>query len=115
MSEPTIDRVTFDALRDTTGAEFVVELVQTFVDEAPGVLAEMRRARQAGDAEAFRRNAHSLKSNARTFGAPALAAMARDLETGGLERAAAAGGAPLDALEAEYARVAAALKALCHA
>ena len=115
MSDPTIDRATFDALKDTTGAEFVVELVAAFVDEAPAMLAELRRTLAAGDAEAFRRNAHSLKSNARTFGAAALAAMARDLETGGLERAAAAGDAPLDALEAEYARVAAALRALCHA
>ena len=115
MSEPTIDRATFDALKDTTGAEFVAELVQTFVEEAPGMLAELRRALAANDAEAFRRNAHSLTSNARTFGAPALAALARDLETGGLERAAAAGDAPRGALEAEYARAAAALKTLCHA
>jgi chemotaxis protein histidine kinase CheA len=66
----------------------------------------------AGDADRFRRAAHSLKSNANTFGAPGLGAMARGLENGGVGRAAAEGGAAVDALEAEYRRVAAALAEL---
>ena len=32
---PTIDAATFDALRTTAGADFVRELVDTFLDEAP--------------------------------------------------------------------------------
>ena len=31
MSAPTIDRATFDALKETTGAQFVLELVDTFL------------------------------------------------------------------------------------
>ena len=115
MTVSTIDRATFDALRDTAGAEFVVELVETFAEEAPGMLAELRRALAAGDADAFRRGAHSLKSNGSTFGATAFAAMARDLELGGLANVVGRGGAPLDALDGEFARVVAALRALCHA
>lgn len=115
MTVPTIDRATFDALREAAGAEFVAELVETFLQEAPAMLSELRRAKSAVDAESFRRNAHSLKSNGSTFGATPFAAMARELELGGLASVASRGDEPLVALEGEYARVAAALKALCHA
>ena len=90
MSAPTIDAATFEALKETAGAEFVLELVDTFLQEAPVMLADLRRALAADDAEKFRRAAHSLKSNSNTFGALALAAMARELEFGGLPTAGAA-------------------------
>ena len=112
MTPPTIDRQTFDELKETAGAEFVVELVDTFLAEAPTMLDDLRRAFRAGNADAFRRAAHSLKSNGNTFGARTLAAMAKDLELGGMAPVQAAAGAPLDALGAEYARVAQALTEL---
>jgi HPt (histidine-containing phosphotransfer) domain-containing protein len=114
MTSPTIDHATFDELKDTAGAEFAVELVDTFLAEAPGMLSELRRAFGANDADAFRRTAHSLKSNGNTFGARAFAAMARDLELGGMAPVRAASGKPLDALASEYARVASALTELKH-
>lgn len=103
-----IDPATFAELQDAAGADFVVELVNTFLEEAPGMLAEMRSAQAAGNAEAFRRAAHSLKSNSNTFGATQLGLMARDLELGGL----VADAAPIDALEAAYQQAAAALQEL---
>ncbi len=115
MTSPTIDHATFDALRETTGADFVAELVHTFLEEAPTMLEELRAAFAAGDADTFRRAAHSLKSNSNTFGALALGALARELELGGIPKAAEGGGRPLDALEQEYSRVAAALIELRHA
>jgi HPt (histidine-containing phosphotransfer) domain-containing protein len=116
MSASPIDRATYDALAETTGADFVRELVGTFLQEAPAMLAELRSALAAGDAERFRRVAHSLKSNSNTFGALTLATKARELELGGLPKSAAAESQPsLDDLEQEYARVAAALEALRHA
>jgi len=105
MAQTTIDAAVFAELQETAGADFVVELVDTFLEEAPAMLAELRDAQAAGSAERFRRAAHSLKSNASTFGATRLAAMARALELGG----PVPDGAPLDALEAEHLRVAAAL------
>ena len=108
MPSPTIDRSTFDDLKETAGADFVAELVDTFLEEAPTMLAELRSAQADGSAERFRRAAHSLKSNSLTFGALALAAMARELELGGL----VADAVPIDALDAEYARAAVALKGL---
>ena len=110
MSEAIIDHATFAELQETAGAEFVAELVTTFLEEAPRMLAELHSAHAAASAERFRRAAHSLKSNSNTFGALSLGDMARKLELGGL----IAHAAPLDALDVEYARVAAALKGLCN-
>ncbi len=108
MPSPTIDPATFAELQDTAGDEFVAELVGTFLDEAPQMLAELRTAQADASADSFRRAAHSIKSNANTFGALPLGEMARKLELGGLITESA----PLDALEAEFVRVAAALKEL---
>jgi HPt (histidine-containing phosphotransfer) domain-containing protein len=112
MTNGPIDLATFTELQDTAGADFVTELVQTFLDDAPKMLAELREALAAGNADTFRRAAHSLKSNSLTFGALTLATMAREQELGGL--AAAQQSNPLDALAQEYARVAGALKELSH-
>ena len=43
MSAPAIDRATFEALKETTGAQFALELVDTFLQEAPAMLDELRR------------------------------------------------------------------------
>ena len=109
MTAPAIDMLTFTELQETAGADFVAELVGTFLEEAPRMLAELRRALAAQSPDTFRRAAHSLKSNSNTFGASRLAEMARELELGGLVTRPA----PLDALEAEYQRVARALTELC--
>ena len=115
MTAPTIDRATFEALKETTGAEFVLELVDTFLQEAPAMLEDLRRALAAKDAEKFRRTAHSLKSNSNTFGALTLGAMARELELTSAAKVSGGDAEPVDALADEYSRVAAALSALRHA
>jgi HPt (histidine-containing phosphotransfer) domain-containing protein len=114
MNESVIDKAVYAELEDTAGAEFVAELVDTFIEEAPDMLAELRSARAENHAERFRRAAHSLKSNSNTFGAVRLAALARELELGGLSPDPARDTAALTTLEAEYARAAAALKVLGH-
>ena len=114
MDAPVIDRATFAELQDAAGAEFVTELVDTFVEDAPALLAELRSARAAADADRFRRAAHSLKSNSHTFGAAALGALARELELKGLDADPARDMAAIDAIDAAYALAAAELKALSH-
>lgn len=110
MTDTPIDLATFNELRATAGDEFVDELVDTFLEEAPQLLKELRAALKDASADRFRRAAHSLKSNAVTFGATALGAMARELELGALPADAAG----LDTLQHEYVRVAAALKRACN-
>ena len=112
MDEPVIDRAVYAELQDTTGAEFVAELVDTFIEEGPRMLAELRAARAEGNAERFRRAAHSLKSNGRTFGAVKLTTLALELELNGLDADPTRDVAGLATLEAEYARTAAELKVL---
>jgi histidine phosphotransfer protein HptB len=114
MDESVIDKAVYAELQETTGAEFVDELVGTFLEEATGMLAELHRARTENHADRFRRAAHSLKSNSNTFGAVRLAAAARDLELKGLDADPAHDTAALAALEVEFARAAAGLKDLRH-
>jgi histidine phosphotransfer protein HptB len=109
MNAPVlIDTRTFAELQANAGADFVVELVDTFAVEAPQMLAEMRAAFAGAQAEAFRRAAHSIKSNSNTFGASRLAELARTLELGGMPGSVA----PIDALAEELQRSVAALQAL---
>jgi HPt (histidine-containing phosphotransfer) domain-containing protein len=112
MSDAAIDAATFRELQEAAGAEFVAELVGTFLDEAPRMTNALAAALAAGDADAFRRTAHSLKSNAATFGALRLAALARELEQRAAGVVAAGDARALDALLAEHARVASALAEL---
>ena len=75
-----IDRSVLAVLSESVGEDFVGELIDTFIEEAPGMFDEMRQALSAGDADSFRRAAHSLKTNANTFGATELAESAKELE-----------------------------------
>jgi HPt (histidine-containing phosphotransfer) domain-containing protein len=70
----------------------------------------MRRALDEQNADAFRRAAHSLKSNAASFGALTLSALARDLEA--LAKSGSLDGADpqLERLATEYERVERALR-----
>jgi HPt (histidine-containing phosphotransfer) domain-containing protein len=114
MTATAIDAPTFDALKETTGEEFVRELVDMFLTEAPGMLEDLRVSLGRLDADRFRRAAHSLKSNANTFGALKLGSLARDLELSGVSQVSERGDAPLTELGQEYARVAQQLQAWRH-
>jgi HPt (histidine-containing phosphotransfer) domain-containing protein len=114
MDESVIDKTVYAQLQETAGPEFAAELMDTFLEEAPRMLAELRSARAENHAERFRRAAHSFKSNSNTFGALRLATMARELELKGLDSNPSRDKAALAALEAEYARAATALKELRH-
>jgi HPt (histidine-containing phosphotransfer) domain-containing protein len=81
-----IDMNTFHMLMESTGKEFINELIDTFLDDAPSLLAQMQTALATHDADSFRRAAHSMKSNAATFGAMELSALARELEVFGKEK-----------------------------
>jgi HPt (histidine-containing phosphotransfer) domain-containing protein len=110
MSGTPIDAAAFAELQDSAGADFVRELVDTFLEEAPRMLDELRAAAAAGHGDVFRRAAHSLKSNANTFGALGLGGLARELELNGVPPGG--GDGALQALADEYARVAARLREL---
>lgn len=110
MTDSVIDDKVFNELADATGAEFVGELVIVFLEEAPAMFAELHTAYAEQQAERFRRAAHSLKTNALTFGASKLAELARALELGGLP----ADAGQLAGLDTAFAAAANALKERAH-
>ena len=55
-------------------------MLDVFLDDAPNMIQNMRTALDKKDIESFRRNAHSLKSNANTFGATELGTLSKELE-----------------------------------
>lgn len=112
MATPEIDRAVFNDLKQMSGADFIDELVDTFLDDAPKLLKELHAALKAGNAEAFRRAAHSLKSNGATFGATRLSELARELEMLAKENKLGDVGDRLAALEASYKTAAAELRGL---
>jgi PAS domain S-box-containing protein len=91
-----IDQRAFERLTATMGGAFVVELIDTSVEDGRELIATLRRSLAAKDLDAFRRAAHSLKSNSETLGAFGLATLARELEA--MARAGSLHGAP-DRLE----------------
>lgn len=77
---PVIDIVTFNELKQMSGEDYINELIDAFLDDAPNMIGAMRMALATQDVESFRRNAHSLKSNANTFGATELGQLSKELE-----------------------------------
>jgi HPt (histidine-containing phosphotransfer) domain-containing protein len=81
-----IDKATFEELKQMSGTDFINELIDAFLEDAPNMIQNMQTAAATGDVESFRRNAHSLKSNAYTFGATELGQLAKELEVMGKEK-----------------------------
>jgi HPt (histidine-containing phosphotransfer) domain-containing protein len=112
QSSGPLDQSALTALLDMVGGDggFLTEMIDTFLTEAPALIAEMESAVAAKDAQTLRRAAHTLKSNSRTFGALHLGDLCQQIE----ERAAAAQleGLPdlIRAAAAELATVAPALR-----
>jgi HPt (histidine-containing phosphotransfer) domain-containing protein len=80
MSEAAIDRNTFAELSETMGDDFIKELVTAYLEDTPQQIETLKQALTAGDADAFRRAAHTIKSTSLNFGASGLAGQARQLE-----------------------------------
>jgi HPt (histidine-containing phosphotransfer) domain-containing protein len=111
---PAIDEAAFEKLKNDVGVDFVGELIETYCDETPQLIAKLQYAIDVNDADALRQAAHSIKSTSNTVGALSLGALSKELEV--LGRAGDLTGAPekVARLAAEYDRVQLALKDLRH-
>jgi histidine phosphotransfer protein HptB len=109
---PVIDKTAFDELKQMSGEDFINELIDTFLEDAPQMIAEIKSSHASNNAETFRRAAHSMKSNAATFGASHLATLAKELEMLGKENKLDETGDKLKVLEEAYASVCDELKGL---
>ena len=108
MMPEIVNPEAYAGLSEAMGEAFAAELVVTFLDDAPNMIAELHTAIATRDADVYRRAAHSIKSNAETFGASLLADHARDMELSGLPE----GASPVTALQEIFAQTARALRAL---
>ena len=108
---PVINKATFDELKQLSGEDFINELIDAFLEEAPNMIVAMQSALVSKDVVSFRRNAHSMKSNANTFGATELAALAKELEAMGKEGNLEIGNR-LQVLQETFGKVAQELKGL---
>ena len=108
-----IDEAVLARLADGTGGDegFVSELIEQFVADAPRLVAAARAGLDAGDAGEVRRAAHTLKSNAATFGAHALAWRSRELEDAAKRGALEGASEQVDAMGSELDLVLEALPA----
>jgi PAS domain S-box-containing protein len=91
---PVFDPAVLMRLRDMLGQQAeqtLPAILDRFLGDGPKLLAAQRQALAEGRAADLCRAAHTLKSNAATFGAMALCAVERDLER--LTRAGAVAGA----------------------
>jgi signal transduction histidine kinase/CheY-like chemotaxis protein/HPt (histidine-containing phosphotransfer) domain-containing protein len=89
--------------------ESMGDLIDTFLDDAPRLLAQLRDDLVAGDAGGVRRIAHGLKSNGADFGATRLTELCRELETVGKSEDLTRAPGLLERIEAEYGLVSAEL------
>lgn len=97
---------------DDYGEDFLIELIDVFLDEVPSQLAELRRAADGQDANGVSHGAHSLKSSSANLGAMTLSAMAQQLEVAGRNGNTANISAEVRQLEAAFAAIKNVLEAL---
>jgi histidine phosphotransfer protein HptB len=112
--QTVIDLPTFEALKESMGADFIGELAQAYFDETPQLLAKLQNALASQDCDIFRQAAHSIKSTSNSFGALEFGMLAKELELMG--RQANLDGAPAKVamLVSSYALVKKSLEELCH-
>jgi HPt (histidine-containing phosphotransfer) domain-containing protein len=76
-----IDPEALTRLNAIGGTDFVRQMIDLFLEEAPGRLSAARAGEKSGDLEAVALAAHSLKSSAHNFGANRLARLAEEIES----------------------------------
>src|SRR5205814_272068 len=103
---------TLERQRGLDGEGFLAEVIDTFLDAAPALVAALRATHDAGDAEELRRTAHILKSNGQVFGARGFSALCRELEERARDGELEGTATLIDRIEVEYGGLEEALAAL---
>jgi CheY-like chemotaxis protein len=76
----SLDASAIESLRELGGDEFVAEVIDAFLSDAPALIAALRTTHDEGDTGTLRRTAHTLKSNGQTLGAARFTELCRELE-----------------------------------
>jgi len=80
-----LDSAALNNLLEMVGGEFdfLIELIDSFLEDAPQLFTELDQGVNQGDAAIVHRVAHSLKSNGADFGATQFAELCKELELRG--------------------------------
>jgi PAS domain S-box-containing protein len=108
----SLDASAIESLRDLDGEGFLAEVIDTFLSDAPALVATLRTTYEQGDMEALRRAAHTLKSNGQTFGAGRFSELCRELELRARSDELDGTAELVDRIEREYPTLEKALAAL---
>jgi PAS domain S-box-containing protein len=111
---PVIDPSALEGLRSALGddREAFLEILAAYLEDTPKLLAALREALRQGQAEAFTRAAHTLKSSSATLGAMSLASVAAQLEAAGRGGEVSTAAPGVAEAEARYGQVRATLERL---
>ena len=86
MEKIITDQAAFDQYIDLLGDEassFIIDIIDTFLEDAPNQFSNLDVSLSKNDPETFRRAAHTLKTGCKTVGAMTLAEGFLELETHG--------------------------------
>ncbi len=111
-SEIRLEAYALQNLRDLGGVEFLAEVVDVFLADAPALLTSLRSSLERQDTDELRRAAHTLKSNGSTLGASAFAELCRTVEHQAKEGRIDGVSQLVDRIEHEYGTLQEALASL---
>jgi HPt (histidine-containing phosphotransfer) domain-containing protein len=100
-----IDPIKFSELKEMMGADFIVELIDTYILETGQLVRQLQQALSAGDGPTFGRLAHSIKSSSASLGALDFSQQARELEMMGKAGDLSGAGPKLERLAADFLQV----------
>jgi signal transduction histidine kinase/DNA-binding response OmpR family regulator len=107
-----LDTSAVEDLRELGGDDFLAEVIDTFLSDAPTLVATLRTTHEQGETEELRRTAHTLKSNGQTFGAGRFSELCRELEERAKSDELNGAAELLNRIEQEYAALEVTLAAL---
>ncbi|MGH2868121.1 MAG: GAF domain-containing protein [Solirubrobacteraceae bacterium] len=112
QSEISLETAALQNLRDLGGVEFLTEVVDVFLADAPPLITSLRSSLEREDTEELRRAAHTLKSNGSTLGAMTFAELCRTVEQHAKDGRLDAVSPLVDQIEQEYRTLQEALASL---
>lgn len=109
LDQAIVDRIR--SLDRGDGSKVLDKIIEIYLHTAPKSVAELRLAVEAGDCDAVRRTAHSLKSSSANLGATSLTNQLHELERKAHDKTLGDAVDRLAAIEAEFERAQRALQA----
>ncbi len=110
--QAVIDIGTYQELKNSVGADFVIELIDTYCLETTDLVEQLSTALASQDAVSFGRIAHSIKSSSASLGALAFSQQARELEMLGKAGDLTGAGPKVERLVADFFQVKSCLEEL---